>query len=77
MGIIKGQLWEGIVSLFQEARCQEGYDGRDDDAGADTTTMVRKTLADTCLVVETFGPKLRERFIADFVKDHLREYKEL
>jgi hypothetical protein len=76
VGIIKGQLWEGIVSLFQEA-CQEGYDGRNDDAGADTATMVQRTLADAYLVVETFGPKLRERFIADFVKDHQREYKEL
>jgi len=38
VGIINGQLWEGIVSLFWEARCQEGYKGRNDDAGADTTT---------------------------------------
>ena len=38
VGIINGQLWEGIISLFWEARCQEGYKGRNDDAGADRTT---------------------------------------
>ena len=37
--------------------------------------MVRKTLADACLVVEALGPKSRELFIADFVENHPREYK--
>jgi hypothetical protein len=33
--IIKEQLWGGIVSLFREAGCQEGYDARDDAGSGD------------------------------------------
>ena len=39
--------------------------------------MVQKTLADACLVIEALGPKSKERFISDFIKDQLQEYDEL
>ena len=76
MGLIKGQLWEGIVSLFREMGEQEGSDYDDNDGGG-SSSMVRSTLADACLVVEALGPKSKERFVSDFVKDHLSEYEEL
>jgi hypothetical protein len=76
VGLIKGQLWEGIVSLFREMGEQEGSDYDDNDGGG-SSSMVRSTLADACLVVEALGPKSKERFVSDFVKDHLSEYEEL
>ncbi|KAL7553784.1 hypothetical protein ACHAWF_017115 [Thalassiosira exigua] len=101
VGIIKGQLWEGIVRLFREAGRQVeeprlersivadggemggGGEGGAAAAGAAAgpvvtppSSMVQKTLADACLVVEALGPQSRERFVADFVKDHLREYEQ-
>ena len=39
--------------------------------------MVQKTLADACLVIEALGPKSKERFISDFIRDQLQEYDEL
>ena len=99
IGVIKGQLWEGIVNLFREVGFpptssednNSGGDGRPQgDAslimgGATeefrpampSSSMVQTTLADACLVIEALGPKSQERFITDFVKDHLREYDEL
>jgi len=95
VGVIKGQLWEGIVKLFHEVGCQEmqneqqqmiGMENNEDgDIGNNQmmavppppSSMVQKTLADACLVVEALGPKSKERFISDFIKDHLREYEEL
>ena len=41
------------------------------------SAMVQKTLADACLVIEALGPKSKERFISDFIKDQLQEYDEL
>ena len=41
------------------------------------SSMVQKTLADDCLVVEALGPKSKERFISDFINDQLQEYEEL
>jgi hypothetical protein len=100
IGVIKGQLWEGIVNLFREVGFpnsssssednNSGGDGQQGDAsliigGATeefrpampSSSMVQTTLADACLVIEALGPKSQERFITDFVKDHLREYDEL
>ena len=101
VGVIKGQLWEGIVKLFKEVGFQQqsmiraeespadgeggdpegGEDGRRDvgfpSAPQPPSVMVRKTLADACLVVEALGPKSRERFVTDFISDHLAEYDEL
>jgi len=85
-GVIKGQLWEGIVKLFQEVGSQQqpnneqititGEDG--ETAGiVPVSAMVQKTLADACLVIEALGPKSKERFISDFIKDQLQEYDEL
>ena len=93
-GVIKGQLWEGIVKLFYEVGCQQieqqlalQNDGNDGEGGNNNiqtmmpvpppSSMVQKTLADACLVVEALGPKSKERFITDFIKDHLEEYDEL
>ena len=93
-GVIKGQLWEGIVKLFYEVGCQQTEqqlalqnDGEDGEGGNNNiqtmmpvpppSSMVQKTLADACLVVEALGPKSKERFITDFIKDHLHEYDEL
>ena len=39
--------------------------------------MVQKTLADACLVIEALGPKSKEQFISDFIKDQLQEYDDL
>ena len=97
IGVIKGQLWEGIVHLFREvgfpttiSEDNSCGDGQQRDAslimgGATeefrpampSSSMVQTTLADACLVIEALGPKSQERFITDFVKDHLREYDEL
>ena len=44
---------------------------------APPSSMVQKTLADACLVVEALGPKSKEQFVADFIVDHLREYEQL
>ena len=93
VGVIKGQLWEGIVKLFKEVGFQQVgvmQEGRDSEGGGEgqqdvditasaqpPSAMVRKTLADACLVVEALGPKSRERFVADFISDHLAEYDEL
>lgn len=99
IGVIKGQLWEGIVNLFREVgfpTSSSEDDGCCDDDGQQrdaslimggateefrpampSSSMVQTTLADACLVIEALGPKSQERFITDFVKDHLREYDEL
>ncbi|KAL9187955.1 hypothetical protein ACHAXT_006333 [Thalassiosira profunda] len=99
VGVIKGQLWEGIVTLFRELGNEEqrmkdemrqaagegGMEGGGMESGESNhqlpvqppSSMVQKTLADACLVVEALGPKSMEQFIADFIKDHLEEYEEL
>lgn len=95
IGVIKGQLWEGIVNLFREVgfptssednSCGDGQRDASLIIGGATeefrpampsSSMVQTTLADACLVIEALGPKSQERFITDFVKDHLREYDEL
>jgi len=85
-GVIKGQLWEGIVKLFQEVGSQQQPNneqititGEDGETAAivPVSAMVQKTLADACLVIEALGPKSKERFISDFIKDQLQEYDEL
>jgi len=85
-GVIKGQLWEGIVKLFQEVGLQQQPNneqititGEDGETAAivPVSNMVQKTLADACLVIEALGPKSKERFISDFIKDQLEEYDEL
>ena len=85
-GVIKGQLWEGIVKLFREVGSQQQPNneqititGEDGETAAivPVSAMVKKTLADACLVIEALGPKSKERFISDFIKDQLQEYDEL
>jgi hypothetical protein len=79
---IKGQLGGGIIHLFRESGCQEGYKGRNDagsgdnggdyyDGGRGLSTMVGKMLAYACLAIEALSPRSRKRFITNFVKDHL------
>jgi len=62
-----------------------GGDGDGEDDGNEemmpnpppSSSMVQKTLADACLVIEALGPKSKERFISDFIADHLQEYEQL
>ncbi|KAL7542575.1 hypothetical protein ACHAXR_011910 [Thalassiosira sp. AJA248-18] len=98
VGVIKGQLWEGIVKLFHEvgvvaaaAVSSADESAHSDESAASSSdqqamvnmpvpspsSMVQKTLSDACLVVEALGPKSKERFISDFIKDHLQEYEQL
>ena len=93
VGVIKGQLWEGIVKLFHEVGMQQvqmmqqqqqqqiGGEGGEvinmNMPVPPPSSMVQKTLADACLVVEALGPKSKERFITDFIRDHLVEYEQL
>lgn len=91
VGVLRGQLRDGIVKLFYEVGFPEENQGeRSDDCEENSedgmsfpsglppgppSAMVQSTLADACLVIEALGSQSREEFISTFVSDHLEEYE--
>lgn len=93
VGVLRGQLRQGIVKLFTEVGFPEesqrlSSDDFDDNAGeggsssldlaaGPSSALIQSTLADACLVIEALGSESKEEFIAKFVSDHLEEYEEI
>jgi hypothetical protein len=90
VGVLRGQLREGIVKLFSEVGFPEEFSqgetndefGENSEEGGSLSltvgppsALVQSTLADACLVIEALGPESKEEFITKFVSDHLEEYE--
>ncbi|KAL3775457.1 hypothetical protein HJC23_000606 [Cyclotella cryptica] len=91
VGVLRGQLRDGIVKLFYEVGFPEENQGEMSDDFEENTEsgvklrwgstvgppsgMVQSTLADACLVIEALGSQSKEEFITTFVSDHLEEYE--
>ena len=91
VGVLRGQLRQGIVKLFSEVgfpeenriessdefneNVEEGGNAFMGLTAGPPSALVQSTLADACLVIEALGPESKEEFMAKFFSDHLEEYE--
>lgn len=72
IGMINGQLREGVVNLFHEVGFQQQQEELEEGG---TSPMVQSALSDACLVIDALGHKSKEEFVTQFISEHLEEYE--